>query len=118
MKQADTKESFTLSPQRLEKAAEAIDPRAFNKEEYDRSHGWGDPSQADAQRIAIEKAQAAISAYLGDDMVVVPREPTEAMVDAAYETFGCHEIFRVEEIEPSDIYRAMLSAELTERDAG
>lgn len=58
--------TYTLDPQRLERAAEAIDPRAFNKEEYDRSHGWGDPSQADAQRIAIDKARAAISAYLGD----------------------------------------------------
>jgi hypothetical protein len=104
---------MTLSPQRLEKAARVTRPDAFKKCPVEDCQDC-----RDAQESALTHASAVISAYLGDDMVVVPREPTEAMVDAAYESFGCHEIFRVEEIQPGDLYRAMLSAELTERDAG
>ncbi len=101
----------TLSPQRLEKAAEA----AYNA--TPRNKPYTQLSKFQRDKLAAE-VTAAISAYLGDTHVDVPIEPTEAMVDAAYESFGCHEIFRVEEIQPGDLYRAMLSAELTERDAG
>jgi hypothetical protein len=111
---------MTLSPQRLEKAAEAV----YRKFE-DR------PLYAQAQMngiIADELARAAISAYLGDDMVVMPRqicdhewgafpvdargnmicvvEPTRSNWPSAAFCIKCH------------MKAPPLSAELTERDAG
>jgi hypothetical protein len=119
MKQADTKGSFTLSPQRLEKAAEALDQFAFRKNP-DGSYLNEEYMRDDARIMARD----ALSACLGDDMVVVPREPTDEMCVAGFSARvhddGAHCDTRIElsRVKTAGIYRAMLSAELTERDAG
>lgn len=86
--------THTLFPQRLEKAAEAVRKA--------RVGGITPPQNGTGYDMKL--AYAAITAYLGDDMVVMPREPTFAMKIA-----GAH----AHDQRPSevcDIYRAMLSA--------
>jgi hypothetical protein len=102
---------MTLSPQRLDKAAEAV----YRKFE-DR------PLYAQAQMngiIADELARAAISAYLGDTHVDVPREPTADMCEhgSAIDETSEGRTPAITTSQADECYRAMISAELTERDA-
>lgn len=54
-------------------------------------------------------ARAAITAYLGDTHVVVPREPTEAMLEAGEDTFVSG-YTGTPTSSPEDVWKAMLSA--------
>lgn len=116
---------MTFSPQRLEKAAEAV--------RQSRVGGITPPQNGTSYDMKL--ARAAISAYLGDDMVVVPREPSRETLDAIW-----HECYlawgigskgktendtslrlktkAVEREIARPFYKAALSASFTERDAG
>lgn len=106
---------MTLSPQRLEKAAEALIEREFGS---DAKAKFGDHYD-ELKEGAISDVTQTISAYLGDAHVDVPREPTWPMQIAGRDAI-------LEEDDKLDLstddaraaYLAMLSASLTERDAG
>lgn len=121
---------MTLSPQRLEKAARAI---------YEGRNGkgckpWSLQTKSHKEPYFLD-AHAAISAYLGDTHVDVPREPTEKMIYVMHHQIDwCRDDQDTHVPEhPSqtdngigttckqdicDAYKAAISAELTERDAG
>lgn len=107
---------MTLSPQRLEKAAREISNLAWRLEGSPGDNGY----YAMQRRAAIKKAREIISAYLGDTRVDVPRELTKETLDRAVAfaltvTIGGKYNWSAY---MADLYRLMLSAELTERDAG
>lgn len=113
---------MTLSTQRLEKACRALIDADPTMSGYHASH----------IEAKMKYARAAISAYLGDTHVDVPREPTNETLDAIVEecmaAWGVNSggkekprpiMWKSEWRERArPFYRAMLSAELTERDAG
>lgn len=124
---------MTLSPQRLEKAAEA----AWDSLKDDTHSGisWSHHTMADQRERFTRITRAAISAYLGDTHVDVPREPTEKMIYVMHHQIDwCRDDQDTHVPEhPSqtdngigttckqdicDAYEAAISAELTERDAG
>lgn len=116
---------MTLSTQRLEKAAEALERLIRCAPE---------PLHVSKGHI-LQAALTTISAYLGDTHVDVPREPTEKMIYVMHHQIDwCRDDQDTHVPEhPSqtdngigttckqdicDAYEAAISAELTERDAG
>jgi hypothetical protein len=105
---------MTLSPQRLDKAAKS----AYLRNRYGTIE-WKDVPEEHRQEWR-ERVAEVISAYLGDAHVDVPRELTKETLDRAVAfaltvTIGGKYNWSAY---MADLYRLMLSAELTERDAG
>ena len=107
---------MTLSPQRLDKAAEAL----RQLEQGGKKLNGGDTLPKATKKKWCDKASVVVSAYLGDTHVDVPREPEfhDLRILVHEPGYELPAISSFTGAECKAIYSAMLTAELTERDAG
>ncbi|EKS29312.1 hypothetical protein [Afipia felis] len=91
---------MTLSSRAIEAGARAIVAAEYDEEFYP----FETSSKAE-QQLALKQAEAFLAALAAEGMVLVPKDPTSAMLKA-----GARSYYDENSWQPSRIYRAMLSA--------